>query len=264
VSLHSRRVEREDTAPANLVDRSFWDEEFLGKLELPARPDPDMAFERCLGEALAEHAPAAPGQTVLEIGCAPGRWLVYFAERFGARVEGIEYGERGARLTRANLASAGIDGDVHECDFFEAPVREADVVLSLGFIEHFDDLDAVFRRHLDFLAPGGRLAIGVPNFKGFNRLLQRWGDPAHLRLHNLRAMRPALYRELADRHGVEVEWQGHLGGFDPIIIKPGRPGSRLVTLVEGRWRRLRLADRVNHPWLSSYLLTVLRSRGAPS
>jgi SAM-dependent methyltransferase len=211
-----------------------------------------------LADALGARAPAGRGELVLEVGCAPGRWLVFYGERFRARVEGIEYGARGAAVTRANFAAAGVDGSVQECDFFEAEPRAAGVVLSLGFIEHFEDLAGAFARHLDFLAPGGRLALGVPNFKGVNRLVQRMGDRERLALHNLDAMRPHLYRDLSARHGLELEWQGHIGGFDPVIIKPGGIGTKAWTLLEGRWRRLAVADRINHPWLSSYMLTVMR------
>jgi SAM-dependent methyltransferase len=242
----------------NIVDKSFWEDEYLDVGQLPARPDPSFPFERALAAELAARAPAIAGQSVLEVGCAPGKWLVYYAERFGAAVEGVEYGDKGVAATRANLAAAGVGGDVHHADFFEFAPRPYDLVLSLGFIEHFDDTAAAFARHVEFLAPGGRLVIGVPNYRGLNRVVQRFSDPAHLALHNLGAMEPGLYRRLAAEHGLEVDSIAHVGGFDPIIIKIGRPAVKPWIAVEGRWRRLRAAERVNHRWASSYLLTVLR------
>lgn len=242
--------------PANLVEQEFWETDYFGGERLPSRPDPGMAFERCLASALAEHARVDPGETVLEAGCAPGKWLVFYAERFGARVEGIEYSEQGADLTRANLAACDVDGTIHTGDFFAGPAHQVDLVLSLGFIEHFDDLDAAFARHVEFVAPGGKLVIGVPNYRGLNRLVQKWADPAHLAMHNLDAMRPEWYRSLAARHDLKLDHVGYLGGFDPIIIKVRRRSARLWTLAEGRYRRLAAADRINHPALSSYLLAV--------
>jgi SAM-dependent methyltransferase len=242
----------------NRVGKPFWEDDYLANVPIPARPDEHMAFERCLRRELAAHAPVAPGSRVLEVGCAPGKWLVFYAERFGASVSGVEYTDKGAELTRANFAATGIQGEVLQGDFFALPPQSFDLVLSLGFIEHFDDLDATFAHHLDFVAPGGRLAVGVPNYRGLNRLLQRWSDPAHLALHNLDAMRPERYREYAARHDLQLEHLGHLGGPDPIIIKVGRPSTLLVTLLEGRLRRLAVAERLDHPWLSSYLLAVFR------
>jgi SAM-dependent methyltransferase len=242
----------------NIVDKSFWEDEYLDVAELPARPDPSFTFERVLAQELAARAPAARGQRVLEVGCAPGKWLVFYGERFGAAVEGVEYGEKGVAATRANLAAAGIDGQVHHADFFDFQPRPYDVVLSLGFIEHFDDTAAAFARHVEFVAPGGCVVIGVPNYRGVNRIVQRWSDPDHLALHNLGAMEPDLYRRLAADHGLEVDSIAHVGGFDPIIVKIGRPSVKPWIALEGRWRRLKLADRVNNRFLSSYLLVVLR------
>jgi SAM-dependent methyltransferase len=245
----------------SLAEQRFWDDEYLAEVALPSRPDPEVVFERSLARALARLAPVALGGRVLEVGCAPAKWLVFYAERFGAVIEGIEYSAKGAELSRENFRLAGVEGTIHHADFRVFEPRGFDLVLSLGFIEHFEDLEGMFARHVGFVAPHGRLVIGVPNFRGVNRALQRLSDPGHLRLHNLAAMKPALYRELAERHGLREERIEHLGGFDPIIIKLGRPlGRRLVNVV-ALSRRLGLGDRVNHPWLSSYLLVVLRRPG---
>ena len=242
--------------PTNLVEQAFWETDYFGGERLPSRADLDMAFERCLAAALSDHAAVGAGQTVLEAGCAPGKWLVFYADHFGARVEGIEYSEQGAQLSRANLQACGVAGTIHTADFFDGPAHPVDLVLSLGFIEQFDDIDAAFARHVEFVGPGGKLVVGVPNYRGVNGLVQRWADPDHLALHNVDAMRPAWYRSMAERHGLRLVHLGHLGGFDPIIIKVRRRSAHLWTLPEGRYRRLAVADRINHSSLSSYLLAV--------
>lgn len=248
--------------PANIVDKAFWEDEYFGGESLPSRPDPQMAFERCLGAALASHAAVATGARVLEVGCAPAKWLAFYAEQFGAHVAGIEYSAQGAALSRENLRLCGVDGaDIIEGDFFDVSPTSNDLVLSLGFIEHFEDLEKTFARHVEFLAPGGRLVIGVPNYRGVNGVVQRLADPAHLALHNTDAMKPTWLRDVGPRCGLTVEHVGYLGGFDPIIIKATRRTALLWTIPEGRWRRLSIADRVNHPLLSSYLLAVYRQPG---
>jgi SAM-dependent methyltransferase len=244
---------------SNLAEMTFWEDEYFGAVELPSRPDITMAFERCLARDLGRHAALEPDATVLEVGCAPAKWLVFFAERFGAKVEGIEYSAKGTELSRANLRLAGVEGTIHHADFFAFEPKPFDLVLSLGFIEHFDDLERAFACHLKFVGPRGRLAIGVPNFRGLNRVVQRLADPAHLRLHNLEAMDSSLYRRLAQSHGLQLEHVGYLGGFDPIIIKHARRSLvRPIILLEALYRRFPVADRIDHRWLSSYLLVVLR------
>ena len=253
--------------PVNIVEKSFWENDFYwANAKLPCRVDMEFSFDRSLARGLAGHAPATAGESVLEIGCAPAKWLIFYAERFGARVSGIEYSDKGARLSRENLAAAGVQGEVHASDFFEVEPHPHDLVLSSGFIEHFDEPARVLARHLDFIAPGGRLAVGVPNFRGLNGLVQRLARPDYLAIHNTAAMRPALYRRFAQANKLELLHLGYLGGFDPSIIalsrgsllSPRRAIPGAITLLEGRFRALDVADHLEHRWLSSYLLAVYR------
>lgn len=248
--------------PTNLADERFWEEEYLGGTRLPCRPDPAMPFERVLAGALAAHAPVPSGADVLEIGCAPGKWLLFYAERFGALPAGVEYTEFGASLTRRNLAEAGVEGEIVHGDFFTVDPRTADLVLSLGFIEHFDDPVQAFSRHLAFVRPGGTLVIGVPNYRGVLGAVQRWTEPKHLALHNLAAMRPDLYRRLADQNGLKLSWQGYLDGLDPAILKLGRRSALPVIVALEQMHRHGVSGHWRRPRLSAYLLTVLRRDGA--
>jgi SAM-dependent methyltransferase len=248
---------------ATLAEKGFWEDDYYwADLEPPARPDPGFSFDRCLMRALEEIAPVPAGARVLEIGCAPAKWLVFYGERFGAWIEGIEYSEKGAALSQRNLDLCGVTGTIHHADFFDFEPVEFDLVLSVGFIEHFDDLEAVFARHLPFVRPGGRLVVGVPNFRGLNRLLQSWADSGYLRLHNLQAVDPRLYRRLAAQHGLELERVDYIGGFDPAIIRLGRRSATPFVMLLGRYRRLGVADRINASWGSSYLLTAFRRPAA--
>lgn len=254
-------------SPLNIVEKSFWESDYYwSDVQLPCRADLALAFDRSLARSLVTHAPARPQDRVLEVGCAPAKWLIFYAERFGARVNGIEYSGKGARLSRENLAAAGVEGVISEADFFEAAPSLHDLVVSIGFIEHFDDPARALSRHLDFVAPGGGLAVGVPNFLGLNGAIQKLAEPRYLAIHNTSAMRRRFYEEFAREHDLKLMHLGHLGGFDPAIIRLSR-GSRMsprrvipgaVTLLEGRFRALSIAERLDHPWCSSYLLAVFR------
>jgi len=253
--------------PVNIAEKSFWENEYYwSNVKLPCRVDPNFTFDRSLAQALATHAPADRAESVLEIGCAPAKWLLFYAERFGARVCGIEYSEKGARLSRENLAAAGVDGEVWTSDFFEVEPEAHDLVVSIGFIEHFDEPGQVLARHLDFVAPGGRLAVGVPNFRGLNWMVQRLARPDYLAFHNTAAMRLVFFKRFAQAYGLELLHLGYLGGFDPAIIalsrkpllSPRRAIPGAITLIESRFRSLAIAERLEHRWLSSYLLAVYR------
>jgi hypothetical protein len=98
--------------------------------------------------------------------------------------------------------------------------------------------------------------LGVPNFLGFNGLLQRRSDPSYLALHNLRAMEPANLRRLGERSGLRLLEQRHLGGADGVIVKPGPRWVTGIVLAEGRLLRLGLTARLNNRWFAPYLLTA--------
>lgn len=254
--------------PGHLTDRNFWETEYYwSRSEGAVRPDEAFAFDRSLGRVLARHAAARPGESVMEVGCAPAKWLVFYAERFGAHVSGIEYSRMGAELSRANLAACGVEGTIYEEDFFAMAPRPYDSVLSFGFLEHFEDLAATFARHVDFVAPGGRLVLGVPNFRGVNRLVQGFADPAYLARHNTAAMSVPRLRSFGEAGGLRLEHLGYLGGFDPSLLRlasgkplwhPRRFAPAAFTFAEARWRATAVADRVEHRWLSTYLLGVWR------
>jgi SAM-dependent methyltransferase len=244
--------------PANLATKDFWEEDYYRGIELPARPDPGYPFDRCLARALEEMAPVRRDARIVEIGCAPARWLVWYAERFGASVVGLEYSRKGAELARRNLASAGVTGEVHEGDLFsdDVSIGMFDLVLSLGVIEHFDDIPAAFARHVAFVGEGGRLVLGMPNFRGLIGFLQRWADRDHLELHNRDAMNPDLYAALADARGLRLEAVRYLDGVDPDMVRVSRLSARVALMPLRVWRKLRVSDRVNGRLISSYLLLV--------
>jgi SAM-dependent methyltransferase len=250
-----------DVEPSNLASQEFWDEEYYRGITIPARPDADFPFERCLARTLEELAPVGPGTRVLEVGCAPAKWLLWYAERFQANVTGLESSPKGVQLSRENLAAGGVDGAIVEADLFsdELGLGTFDLVISVGVIEHFDDVAHAFARHAAFVGEGGRLVIGMPNFRGLIGFLQKIADRDYLRMHNTEAMRPQLYRGLADDCGMSLENTRYIDGADPVMVGRQTRPMLAALLPLHFWRRLRLSDHVNHRLISSYLvLTFVR------
>ncbi len=63
-------------------------------------------------------------------------------------------------------------GEIIEAYFEDySPDQKFDVIV-MGFIlEHVDDPDLILKRYCDFLTPGGKLYVAVPNAKSMNRRL---------------------------------------------------------------------------------------------
>src|SRR5262245_25117571 len=156
-----------------------------------------------------EHFRGLEGAKVVEIGSAPGEFLVRFSNQYRCIPYGIEYSEVGVDVNRATFERHGFDPrNVIHADFFDDALRERyaeyfDVVFSKGFIEHFTDLGPLIQRHLDLLKPGGYLLVDVPNFRGMNNPLARFFDRGAIPRHNLEIMEHAAFSKLFDRPDLE-------------------------------------------------------------
>lgn len=153
-----------------LTDKEFWDN-YWGSISIPQIVSSDVSFERGLIQSFRKNLGRNYiGKEILEIGCAPGKWLAFYANELGMIPSGIDYSSSGIDATRRNLKMLGVKfKNLDDKDFFAAePDYQYDVVVSLGFIEHFDNPLNVIDLHLKWLKPGGKLIIGVPNFRGIN------------------------------------------------------------------------------------------------
>lgn len=251
----------------NKTEKEFW-EKFWAELKLPQTVDMGFKNDRVIARTLLDHLPPGEGKLAAEIGCAPGKWLVFLNKDLGYSVEGYEYVPAAAETARRNLALCGVPGAenaVRVADFFSvsAPARY-DLVLSLGFIEHFDDFGGTFGRHLDLVKPGGYLAIGVPRFKGINRLFAAlvdvWREPRILPAHNLAVMEPAVFEDEAARRGLRTEFCGYVGGFEPALFDAAAvPWAPLRWALRAALRALGLLlGGINSAFTSSYVMAVFR------
>lgn len=257
------------TNAGNLTDAAFW-QGYWGRFSLPDAIDENRSFDRALARRLRTLLKGATGE-VLEIGCAPGRWLAFFAREFGLAVAGIELTPDGVAATRRNMEMLGVaHADIREADFLSAaPSPTYDVVVSLGFVEHFTDVDAVIALHAAWLRPGGRLIIGVPNFRGVHGWLQQWLDPEILVHHNLEIMDVGRLTRAGPAAGMVTESVRYLGSLEPSlpISRSGVKGvSDFVAKVVLRGIRAlrgtpgigRGMDHVNGSFVSSYILASYR------
>lgn len=257
------------TGAGSLTDTAFW-EGYWGRFSLPDAIDESRSFDRGLARGLRKLLRDSKGD-VLEIGCAPGRWLAFLSREFGFGVAGIEYTADGVTATRRNLELLGVkNADIQEADFLTAtPTPRYDVVVSFGFVEHFTDVEGVVTRHAAWARPGGLLIIGVPNFRGVHGWLQKGLDPKVLALHNLTIMDVDRLAELGPAAGLVTESVEYLGSLEPSlpIARAGvrglpdfvaKVGLRAMRLVRRAPVIGRAMDDWNNPFVSSYILASYR------
>lgn len=249
-----------------LTDDKFWDS-YWKKVKVPCRIDLTFSFDRCLKKTFSRFLEANPNVKLIEIGCTPGRWLVYFHEKYNYQVSGIDNSEMGIRKTQDNLKYHHINGKIYKKDLFKFRPREKyDVVLSLGFIEHFEEVDKVIEKHLSLLKPSGKLILGIPNFKGINFLIQKYMYADLLARHNLKIMSRDFFEGLPQIFPLEKIFVDYVGGFEPALFWAPKPNflSRVILKALGALgllRRNSLLDNLNSRLFSSYIIGIFRHRG---
>jgi len=240
----------------SLARREHWDAVHASEAAEIALPRPTAkasAFKRgvkrLLGSRLREYMSSydehllwnvfypryvpAPGSSVVEIGSAPGEHLARLSETFGLDPYGIEYSAGGVDVNRTLFASRGLDPrNVIAMDFFSDECLEShkerfDMVVSRGFIEHFQDPASVVERHLALLKPGGLLVITIPNLRGVNYALTRLFHAELLPMHNLKIMSRLPFWRLFDTDKVRPLVCDYFGTFSFYLFNV-KPGSRLA------------------------------------
>lgn len=167
-------------------------------------------------QILRERVKPEKGSRLLEVGCAGGKWLVYFHKTFGYSVTGCDYSEIGCAMARRSLEAAGIDGTVLQQDLFTL-TGEFDVIYSHGLIEHFDNPRKVLEKFVSLLNPSrGTLISAVPNIQGLSGLYNRLLKPETFTTH-----RVITLEELQRWHeeiGLKKIQVGALGSFVPFMF----------------------------------------------
>lgn len=147
--------------------------------------------------------------SILDLGCGPGFWLEFLAQRF-----------RSAKLVGADLQAECFDRRLSakypqikfvRADALKLPFRSGsfDLVLSLDVVEHFPTQKQAFRAYKEaqrVLRPGGVLIIQTPNRQRLSMRVReifakrRW--PYHLGQHKVLGeiihYREYCLKELAD------------------------------------------------------------------
>jgi SAM-dependent methyltransferase len=201
-----------------LTDKNFWDA-YWEKYQLPLEMSKSKQnpFLNELLNTFDRYLPQDKSLSILEIGGSPGQYLAYFHRTKGYQLNCLDYSKIGCAKTHENFSLLGLEGNVYECDLFAKSLNlpKFDIVLSLGFIEHFSDTNLVIEKHLDLLKPQGILVLGVPNFIGINHFFLKHLAPDLLSKHNLKVMDLRQWQNFEETFNLEPIFKGYVGGFHP-------------------------------------------------
>jgi 2-polyprenyl-3-methyl-5-hydroxy-6-metoxy-1,4-benzoquinol methylase len=182
-------------------------------------------------DLLSQHL--TPGARVMEVGCAPGKFLLWCALAGKAHACGVEYAQNSYEKTLRLFADAAAPCDIRKEDFMQTTFEEAsfDLVYSIGVVEHFTDPRPMVKKHLDMLKPGGVALIAVPNFgPGIYGWLQQRLDRENYDIHNTAIMTEAgMLALVPPGTKARVYYHGRLSPY--ILTLPPLMGHALNTVA---------------------------------
>ncbi len=163
---------------------------------------------------------------------------------------------------------ANMDVTIYNRDIFSdlSDLPRFDIVFSLGFIEHFSDLDSIVGKHVEMLKKKGILMLGVPNYRGISHAVLKRLAPRKLSMHNLETMDMKRWESFEKKQGLQTIFKAYIGGFNPGMYRrcENRTLKNLFirfffkivrVLVTDRFTFLR---RFNSIYWSAYLLGIYR------
>ncbi len=171
------------------------------KLDLLAKPETYFSGDR---PEMVQYVPEG-AKRILEIGCGEGNFGVYFKEKFGAEVWGIEYDAAHAQVARTKLDRV-FAGDVATF-LTELPPRYFDAIVCNDVLEHLTDPYSVLLQLKSKLTANGQLISSLPNIRFFRTFFdfvfhKNWEytdngimDKTHYRFFTIKSI-PAMYERL--------------------------------------------------------------------
>ncbi len=169
--------------------------------------------------ALQLLAPHLQGLTVLDLGCASGRFAFQLLQAGAARVIGLDVSPAAIELAeRHRLESPYADRlEFHVADLMQPDLAlpRVDLITALGVLEYFDisELDALLAKFKTryFL-------LDFPDAQGRTRRWLLWNlRQIYLRLNHCPGVylyTQAAFRDMAARHGYRDVWYAHRSIFD--------------------------------------------------
>lgn len=205
---------------------------------------------------------ARPPRNVIEIGAYPGRYLAYFASKYGLEVTGLDFNSDTEKI-KTSMETMGITNYhlIHADFLTHQPDEKYDLVFSNGFIEHFEDYQRVLDLHVPYLNENGALMVMIPNLNYTRKYFGMAVDRANLKMHNLKCMNLGTFTEFANRNHFKTVYLGYFGGF---AYAPHTTDLNLIQKITAKVFRL-IFKKLNpylrkHPtrWYSCNIIAIFK------
>ena len=157
-------------------------------------------------------------KTILEIGAYPGRYISYFAWKYNIYPTAVDFNPDKETIKKSFELMSINNYEIISEDFIKWNAgNKYDLIISIGFIEHFEDYNTILDKHVYFLNEGGALFISIPNKRGLRRLYGLICDRENLKRHNLECMDTNIFKKFALRNNLKIDYLEYYGGFQHSV-----------------------------------------------
>lgn len=252
-----------------ITEKSFW-ENYWGNIQLPKKVDFSFKNDNVIANAILNNIPKAKkNELALEIGCAPGKWMLFFYEHLNYDIEGFEYLDTAAKKTIENLILCGVDEsrfEVKTSDFLkEKAIPFYTVVSSFGFVEHFENYQDIIQKHFEFAVDAGYVVIGFPSFRGLNYYIQQAIDMLAgtniIANHNINMMNVDMIEDVIQKLNKKIIYIDYIGGLEFGLFNMNEIRNiyvRLIVKIIVKFLSL-LFKKSKNKYIASYLLVIARN-----
>lgn len=153
-------------------------------------------------------------KTLIELGGYPGRYLAYLSDKYNLTSTCLDFNSDTIKVEESMPAFGVVDYKIIQADILNyKPLEKYDLVISNGFIEHFDNYEKVLNNHCAYLKKGGTMLVMIPNKRGSRRLYGYLVDYKNLKAHNLKCMEKKTFENFANENNLLVLKNEYFGGF---------------------------------------------------
>ena len=148
------------------------------------------------------------------MGAYPGRFIAYVASKYSLNPTALDFNPDSKKIEKS-FKEMGINKyNIIQEDLISVTTeKKFDLIISMGFIEHFKDYKTILNNHASMLAKGGAILIIIPNKGGFRKLYGLICDRKNLDAHNLKCMNKKTFYNFALNNKLKIEYLEYFGGF---------------------------------------------------
>lgn len=211
-----------------LTDTEHWEDNWKD-IKLPLTQNLGNYATKQVHELFVKYLPR--NGRFIELGGAPGSWMIYFKKYFNSEVHCLDYTTTGCNATKRNLKLCGVKGVVHQMDLFNHKLKKEsfDIVMSDGLIEHFSEPLEIVKKHYELVKKGGWLVVRIPNlYSKPAKMAMKMHDSEHKHYPISKTDMSGFMKEL----GAEIVHLDFIGGFNPNVVDWAKYNSPLMKAMK--------------------------------